>query len=487
MLSEASSLLDEFQLTGLWWLPRNRTNKLSGTVSFQRDSGITAQLVGDLMGSIQSPVMMNKVGWSEPIIQGLTTDGKNVTLQDNYSTSSTLHFPGMPVQDLASAFLFVGDCEFGSEQDIRFASLMLNLNCLEEWVGRSPFFVDRAHVALSGRGASALYQPLEIPPTAVPSLAGEIRIVEEFVSKSDRRSELRWSCYRYLEIVPNQILPWEWFLDAIVGMSDLLTLFMWQPIYPRRVVGLGEDLEKKRSDGRNVTKRNSTEIFWHFLTPQIDPGILEDRVLLRLGDIQSSLPSILDSWFSKRKKLESVLELFFGSLYAPTIHVAFQFMALTRALEGLHRVTIGGSYHPDDEYDRYRMELKGHVTQLDANNDWKNKFIRGELQYGNQYSLRKRLKDLLKRMDSALKGAILRDEEGFVDRVVKTRNYLTHMDEKERGNALHGNDLMLAFYKLQILVGVLLLREAGISEPVVLRALSNNLHMKSLLSRGQHI
>jgi len=182
-----------------------------------------------------------------------------------------------------------------------------------------------------------------------------------------------------------------------------------------------------------------------------------------------------------------VLELFFGSLYAPTIHVAVQFLALTRALEGLHRAIMGGSYHPDDEYESYRVELKEHVTRLHANNDWKNKFIGGELKYGNQYSLRKRLKDLLKGMDSALKGAILRDAEGFVDRVVKTRNYLTHMDEKEHGNALHGSDLIHAFDKLQILVGVLLLRETGISETEILSALLNNDHMKSLLRRVQHI
>ncbi len=303
---------------------------------------------------------------------------------------------------------------------------------------------------------------------------------------SDRQRELRWSHLHYVEIIPRQPEAWDWFEDLIVGLSDFLALLMWQPIYPRSVIGLGPEVQEGETEGERITERESTEVFWHFLKPQVEPSIMESNILMRMGAMQLQFPSVLNAWFLNRQRLEPVYELFFGSLYAGKIHVAFQFHAMTRALEGLHRVILGGQYHPDLEYDWYKEELKQCVTRLPADNDWKNKFINGELRYSNQYSQRKRFKDLLNGLDSTLRSFLVHDTEAFVSRIVDTRNYLTHLDQRSRANSLQGGDLVWGFYKLQILVGVFLLRSAGFSDGDILRALSQNVPIRNRLDFARH-
>ena len=487
MSAENLTLFDEFELKGFWRLPRSSDQQSWGSVSFSRDSGITLELLGNIAGSQELSQLMALGDLSEPIIQGFTANGKNVTLQDCYVTSGQYHFPGIPIQKFAASCLFVGDIAFQSEQDIRFASLLVNLTCLEDWVSISPFNVDRACITPSGRGVSATYAPAPIITVSIPTLDSELQLVGQFEMRADRRRELRWFYSQYFRIIPSELQPWEWFLDVIVGLSDLLTVFMWQPIYARRVIGLGSEDQEMRRDGRTAPRRDSTEVFWNFLTPQTEPELSEGNILFRFGSIQEDIPSLLENWFSRRRDLEPVVDLFIGSLYAGKAHDAFQFLAMTRVLEGLHRATIGGQYHSDSDYDSYRAVLCEQVNLLAADNDWKQKFINGEIRWGNQYSQRRRYRDLLRTMDANLRSLLIQDVDGFVNRIVDTRNYLTHVDEGSRANALHGADLTLAFWKLQILAGVLLLREAGLSDDQIFRTLSNNSNIMLRLNQARHI
>jgi hypothetical protein len=90
------------------------------------------------------------------------------------------------------------------------------------------------------------------------------------------------------------------------------------------------------------------------------------------------------------------------------------------------------------------------------------------LNYGNEFSLRKRLKQLLNGLREATRKKITPKEEGFVDSVVCTRNYLTHYNEELKDKAT--TDLESQFNlngKLRALISILLLREAGLSEDVI--------------------
>jgi hypothetical protein len=138
-------------------------------------------------------------------------------------------------------------------------------------------------------------------------------------------------------------------------------------------------------------------------------------------------------------------------------------------------------------YEHCKAALKQSVRQVDADPDWKQKFINGEVEFGNNYSQRKRLKDLLQGLDPSLRDLFTLDVRGLVDRIVSTRNSLTHTGENPPASVLQGTDLTWGFYKLQILLGVLVLREVGLSDAELVRVLSNNARMMNILDQARHI
>jgi len=82
--------------------------------------------------------------------------------------------------------------------------------------------------------------------------------------------------------------------------------------------------------------------------------------------------------------------------------------------------------------------------------------------YINEYSLRKRLKELLTRTDSVFK-TILKNGETFVENVVSTRNYVTHFDTALESKILTGSALYWATRKLRALLEICLLVELGMT------------------------
>ncbi len=63
---------------------------------------------------------------------------------------------------------------------------------------------------------------------------------------------------------------------------------------------------------------------------------------------------------------------------------------------------------------------------------------------------------------------IAKDEKAFVEQVVKTRNYLTHLDRKDRKGSLLGDedlgDLWLGNAKLSAIAAIHMLKQLGIDE-----------------------
>jgi len=96
------------------------------------------------------------------------------------------------------------------------------------------------------------------------------------------------------------------------------------------------------------------------------------------------------------------------------------------------------------------------------------------LKYGNEYSLRKRMKLLLGSLSRQSRHLVSEHEAAFVDSVVATRNYLTHYDPESKDAALDGVALSKVNTQLQKLLLLLLLKDIGIDEEVVGNAIAKN-------------
>jgi len=185
--------------------------------------------------------------------------------------------------------------------------------------------------------------------------------------------------------------------------------------------------------------------------------------------IRSELPEVLDTYFAKRELLAPVYELFFGSLFNPNTYPDFQFLSLVQSLETYHRrTTPDARYLPEDEYleETYPEIVSSLPGSLPG--PLRDK-LKGALRYANEWSLRKRLQDLVAEIPVT---SIAGDDPAFVGRVVDTRNYLTHYTEELEQKAWRGHELMNAVEELRRLLAFLLLSELGLDSGTVMTVVS---------------
>ena len=132
------SLIDDFELKGIWWLPENPDLHISGVISFQNEGKITI----DLIGSFRDITSFGTGEFFQPeIILGITDNGKICTLFRNFETKSQMNSPGFTKSIFESQYLLIGK-HFNSSAEIKFSSIQANFTNLENWICQKPFNTD---------------------------------------------------------------------------------------------------------------------------------------------------------------------------------------------------------------------------------------------------------------------------------------------------------------------------------------------------------
>jgi hypothetical protein len=147
------------------------------------------------------------------------------------------------------------------------------------------------------------------------------------------------------------------------------------------------------------------------------------------------------------------------------MYVRSAFLSLTQALETYHRRKFGGVYQPDAEYRTNLYQILVRAIPADLDQGFKDSLRKGTLKYANQYSLRKRLKDITDTIAEHVSLDFLASKkarDAFVGRVCEMRNYLTHYDPDEELQ-VESSELHDLYRKLEQILRICLLEEMGLS------------------------
>ena len=90
MSKKKYTLCDDFELRGIWWLPENPDQQVSGVLTFNSEDKIRLELIGSFK---QLPDFGKSEVEKKDIILGITSDGRLCTLADCYESNSTLKEP----------------------------------------------------------------------------------------------------------------------------------------------------------------------------------------------------------------------------------------------------------------------------------------------------------------------------------------------------------------------------------------------------------
>lgn len=278
-------------------------------------------------------------------------------------------------------------------------------------------------------------------------------------------------------------VPLAEYLDHIKILRDFVAFAVDRPVNPQSVSGfLGDDREKTTID-----------IMYSFQEIHDIPESLHPHsMLFQLSDIEGRFDDVLQNWYSMNEGLESVVNLYFGTQYSTGLYADNTFLMLMQAFESYHREKYGGTYEPAEKYEKIVSDLQSFISgdlrgvytdsasfegatppdvsalknlneQYDINSDLINKLTGGVLEHANEYSLRKRLREVVAEHEFLLSDL----PYNIVDKqhkIIETRNHITHQTQDPDPIVATGSDLVELNWGLEQFLAVCLLTELGIPE-----------------------
>jgi len=391
---ESPPLLCEQQTGGNWWLPKSPQQKVSGTLHFVPFEGITLDLTGSMPRPAGSTDMLQS-----PIILGQAHNGTPVTLLSAFENHWQPGTSGGRSSWLANRAL-VGK-HYEERADLTFDKISVRSTGLEHWLGHKTIRLD----AKQRDRRTLTYSLPEEPEISIPALSATLAI-RSFGKVRQDRCSAALAHANYLEVTPDEPCGFRAASSVVFCLQNLLMLLQGGVVQMAECRMDDADLLFVQQGGGPVEERSAHEMLFPYEL------------------IREQFPQLVATWFETRDLFQPVRTLFFSQYYNPRMYPEVHFLNLMQALESYHRRRYGGTYVCAAEYERWREAMANSIPN-EVPGPLRRSLL-SKLQYGNEFSLRKRLKTLLASLEEEARGLIAEGYEDLVHYIVTLRNYHTH-------------------------------------------------------------
>jgi DNA modification methylase len=187
----------------------------------------------------------------------------------------------------------------------------------------------------------------------------------------------------------------------------------------------------------------------------------------------SNFRQVLNEWFKLIESTGDFINLLLVEHYHKDINPTLYFLILMQALETYHRHRGGRkTYIEDYEYSKIAETIIAAIPKT-VDPDHRNSLI-SRINFGNEVSLRSRMKLLLKDLEENITKEISNNLDLFVNYTIDTRNYYTHYPKNFDGNVLKGRELLILNQKIKKLLLALICVDLGINNSMTAYALRNS-------------
>lgn len=449
---------EEFSLQGEWSVPSDPAiESRQGILTFEPGKYTSLGISGSGLFPTLSAQKTHTIGmFSERghmVIKGTVESGHTVLLLESQTIGFNVFYP---------RFVLVSDQDmsWNAAGEVEFRRLAARYTYLEEWRNVFPF-EDRKEFDEQNELRRYSVEYIAPEPIVVPvnTINAEIRFAPNFVGTHNMsEATIR---YRVInEISANEKQPLEWLVHQLQHVQDLLALLTGQQI---RKLELVAKLNKSETDsglGQMIHIFHSVPM----PSPERRGGL---HSMLSATDLDQDLPNIVKAWFEPEvyELWEVQRDIYFGVLYEAIGVPRFRFLALTQALESYHRKKSGGEYVSKEDFAPIKQALINAIP-YSVKRDHRDS-LKSRINYGYQYSQRKRFEELLAEIGGKFQKLIGIEEadSNYIARIFATRNFYTHYDTDDRSLIFNERELDQAIRRLAHLVLVLILnKELGLSE-----------------------
>ncbi|MBX9692946.1 MAG: hypothetical protein K2Z81_11225, partial [Cyanobacteria bacterium] len=250
---------------------------------------------------------------------------------------------------------------------------------------------------------------------------------------------------------PDQPQDVDWFTRRIWHFCNLITFLADERCLPTgvtaRVPGVRQDCWLLYRTKVETEKEKPTPLF-----------------LFHMIDVLDVFPSILSRWFSATAIMRDAIRLAMDAFWNDHSRHG-RFLLLAHATEVISRATTDSEYMPPDEYQKVITKMNGAIPP-EVEGDHRDS-LRNKIKYGNELAFHKRVTGLVDSLSPDAQKIVCVSPKKFARGVSDTRNYYTHFTDELRPKALSSAPLYWAGEKLLILFRIVLLKDLGIEEKLV--------------------
>ncbi|MDR7246322.1 ApeA N-terminal domain 1-containing protein [Priestia megaterium] len=419
-------MLEEFHIKGYWWLP-TVNKKVEGVLHFKQE---IIQL--ELKGSISENPNID----IQEIIWGKAESGEEITLfntirtlydmrvLDNYKQGSIID---IPESYSINSFLIGGLHE--ELQSTKFFSCTFLPSHFNQWIPQKDktfinIFLDKERLKIKGENND--YQ-------------------RGFLLEAEEGQSITW------------------YLEYISKIKKLLMLMSGHPNVNERIEFFSEKDQRKCT--YFIINRPKKKL----------PNIQMKQCLIRYIDIEKNASQIFSKWFTLYDDLKIVTGIYFSDWYMDKF-LEMKFLNAVQVVEIFHSWMRKDTKKVISPESYTKLEMVKQLLKETIPNY--NEVLKVNLKEDKKLILQNRFEYLFKELDEKTKEFLIGNDEEitvFTRQAVQTRNRFTHYGKEQQFTLFSSKELTYTIYRLKAFITVLLLKEIGVSEFVVLHRMMNRL------------
>ena len=449
-------LSDPIQKPGFFWLPNHPDEQYPGNLRISESGEVTLQIVFRPT-TIDSTLLHSgtPIGKEPPRILGII-DNTPVTLQRCVAVDDPLQLFRLMEHHVSTSRFRIGaafvGAPFVNDEPIAFSTVDFSIDGLSEWFSISGFHTDINNDPTRAVWSLHYTQPDDISILLPDGIQLKFEFDPKFSLPDSKISQMssEISQHMHISLVSDRLLPIETFHTIIHKIQMFLILVLDKVVSIKWVKGYSFDKLDERD------KKIATNIYYHsqLQARQRDAFV---PMICTYNEISSDLERMLAKWFTDYELMQPAFDLYLSSKAGAYKYLNGIFLALVQALETLHRRLSNETEMEIGDFEKLRADILKCVPSE------RRKFVESKLEYANEISLRKRLRQLI--FPFAEWYGTSTEIKELVRKTIIVRNYLTHYDRKSEDKAkqIIDDDLVAICLKLETLFQLHFLHLTGMS------------------------
>ncbi len=413
---------NKIQKLGYFWLPSNENKKLPGLLNIEDGGNIFIELLGLLEEDKQQ--------WNVDIILGEVESEGQVTLVNCHYVKLKKYGHGIQYKNIVnSEYIFIGT-HFYEKDKLEFNELRFKVEGLNSWTGISGIKIDHDEDILNPTISYVEPEKVEI------SIENDIKLSLEFhVSRTlafhalgaNDHAEIRQDTYWRFHSNENQ--EFINFFDIAKKITNLMIFAIDMPVCIEEITVQNNNIQEVCLNGKELGIPKNIQVFTNqTLCSDERNEVHWNDMLFRYQDIED-IGALIHRWLKMHNIIDPSLDLYFSVKFSKNKYEKSQFLVLSQAIDALFN-----RLNPKEDRIVFRDKVNRLFEVLEV--VWDKKEL-----------------------------------ETYVDKIINTRNYLTHYDKKKEKKCILKDEYPEYINTLELLLQFHFLLQLGFKKEKIYKIL----------------